>query len=233
MAPILSVQNVGVTLDGKTIVEGISFELARGDNLAIIGPNGSGKTVLLRALLGIVPHSGNVRWAPGVKVGYVPQKIDADRHLPLSIGDLLRAKSRVLHLPADRVAVVGDVIGLSPEILDAPIGRLSGGQFQKAQIAFALLGDPNVLLLDEPTASLDQLTEERVYELIRRLQARFGLTLIVVSHDLSMVYREATQVLCLNRQGLCFGPPSQVLTPEALRTLFGEHHHLYKHPHGS
>ena len=158
MAPILSVQNVGVTLDGKTIVEGISFELARGDNLAIIGPNGSGKTVLLRALLGIVPHSGNVRWAPGVKVGYVPQKIDADRHLPLSIGDLLRAKSRVLHLPADRVAVVGDVIGLSPEILDAPIGRLSGGQFQKAQIAFALLGDPNVMLLDEPTASLDQLT---------------------------------------------------------------------------
>lgn len=99
MPPILSVKNVGVLLAGKTIVEGISFELARGDSLAVIGPNGSGKTVLLRALLGIAPHSGDVVWAPGVKVGYVPQKIDADRHLPLSIGDLLRAKSRVVRLP--------------------------------------------------------------------------------------------------------------------------------------
>jgi zinc transport system ATP-binding protein len=231
MAPILSVKNVGVVLDGKPIVEAISFELERGDNLAIIGPNGSGKTVLVRALVGIAPHSGDIVWAPGVKVGYVPQKIDADRHLPLSIGDLLRAKARVVNLPLDSVRSVADVIGLSPEILEKPVGRLSGGQFQKALIAFALLGDPNVLLLDEPTASLDQLTEERVYELIRRLQKRFGLTLIIVSHDLSMVYRDATQVLCLNRQGLCFGPPSEVLTPEALRALYGEHHHFYQHPH--
>jgi len=231
MAPILSVKDVGVVLDGMSIVEAISFELAAGDNLAIIGPNGSGKTVLLRALLGMVPHSGAVAWAPGVKVGYVPQKIEADRNLPLSIDDLLRAKARVVHLPSESVRSVADVIGLSPEILDKPIGRLSGGQFQKALIAFALLGDPNVLLLDEPTASLDQLTEERVYELIRRLQKTFGLTLIIVSHDLSMVYREATQVLCINRQGLCFGPPSKVLTPETLQALYGEHLHFYQHPH--
>jgi zinc transport system ATP-binding protein len=231
MAPILSVKDVGVVLDGMSIVEAISFELAAGDNLAIIGPNGSGKTVLLRALLGMVPHSGAVAWAPGVKVGYVPQKIEADRNLPLSIDDLLRAKARVVHLPSESVRSVADVIGLSPEILEKPIGRLSGGQFQKALIAFALLGDPNVLLLDEPTASLDQLTEERVYELIRRLQKTFGLTLIIVSHDLSMVYREATQVLCINRQGLCFGPPSKVLTPETLQALYGEHLHFYQHPH--
>jgi len=231
MAPILSVKDVGVVLDGMSIVEAISFELAAGDNLAIIGPNGSGKTVLLRALLGMVLHSGAVAWAPGVKVGYVPQKIEADRNLPLSIDDLLRAKARVVHLPSESVRSVADVIGLSPEILDKPIGRLSGGQFQKALIAFALLGDPNVLLLDEPTASLDQLTEERVYELIRRLQKTFGLTLIIVSHDLSMVYREATQVLCINRQGLCFGPPSKVLTPETLQALYGEHLHFYQHPH--
>src|SRR5215831_20560808 len=156
MGAVLAVKSLKVILEGKTILEDLSFELNRGDNLAIIGPNGSGKTVLLRALLGIVPYSGAVAWAPGVKVGYVPQKIEADRHLPLSIGDLLRAKARVVHLPSDRVQSVADVIGLSPEILEKPIGRLSGGQFQKALIAFALLGDPNVLLLDEPTASLDQ-----------------------------------------------------------------------------
>ena len=136
MAPILSVKDVGVVLDGKNIVEAISFELAGGDNLAIIGPNGSGKTVLLRALLGIVPYTGAVAWAPGVKVGYVPQKIEADRHLPLSIGDLLRAKARVVHLPSDRVRSVADVIGLTPEILEKPIGRGGRSWYRPCAVPF-------------------------------------------------------------------------------------------------
>jgi len=231
MTPLLTVKDLTVVLDGKTIVSSLSFHLERGDNLAIIGPNGSGKTVLVRGLLGIVPHSGQILWAPGIKLGYVPQKIDADRHLPLSLGDLLRAKERVLHLPPTEARSVAEIIGLSKEILETPVGRLSGGQFQKALIAFALLGSPDVLIMDEPTASLDQLTEERVYELMRRLQEKLGLSLIVVSHDLTMVYRLATKVLCLNQQGLCFGPPHEVLTPQALQALYGEHHQLYQHHH--
>ncbi len=231
MEVILSVRDLTVVLEGKTILQGISFDLERGSNLSIIGPNGSGKTVLLRCLLGIIPYSGTIRWAPGVKRGYVPQRVDADRKLPLTIADLLRAKCRALRLPSTELGWVESMVGLTPEVIQTPVGSLSGGQFQKSLIAFALLGGPELMMLDEPTASLDQLAEERVYELVRRLQQKLGLTFIIVSHDLSMVYRYANNVLCLNRQGLCFGPPKEILTPEALRALYGEHYQFYQHQH--
>jgi len=232
MEVILSVRDLTVVLEGRTVLRDISFDLERGSTLAIIGPNGSGKTVLLRCLLGIIPYSGTIRWASGVKRGYVPQRVDADRKLPLAIDDLLRAKCRALRLPLSELDWVQSLVGLTPEVIQTPVGSLSGGQFQKSLIAFALLGGPEMMMLDEPTASLDQLTEERVYELMRRLKQKLGLTFVIVSHDLSMVYRYANNVLCLNRQGLCFGPPKEILTPQALRDLYGEHFQFYQHEHG-
>jgi zinc transport system ATP-binding protein len=233
MTPLLQVKHVNVVLDGRRVVEDLSFALDPGDNAVVIGPNGSGKTVLLKALLGIVPHTGEIIWQPGVKVGYVPQKIDTDRHLPLTTLDLLQVKARILKMPPAAATDAARAVGLNPDTLAIPIGRLSGGQFQKALIAFALLGNPTLLLFDEPTASLDQLAEERVYELIRELQQRLKMTVLVVSHDLSVVYRFATKVLCLNHRGLCFGPPTEVLTPKALEELYGSDHHLYVQHHGA
>src|SRR6185295_20139038 len=93
---------------------------------------------------------------------------------------------------------VCETVNIGTESLKTPIGYLSGGQFQKALIAFALLGHPNVILFDEPTASLDELSEEHIYELIRNLQLKRGITTILVSHDLSIVYQHANKVLCLN-----------------------------------
>jgi len=101
--------------------------------------------------------------------------------------------------------------------LNASIGVISGGQFQKALIAFALLGEPSVLLFDEPTASLDELAEERVYELVERLQQEQHLTVLLVSHDLSIVYRAANKVLCVSKDKVCFGPPREVLTLQHLK----------------
>jgi len=231
MAAAIDVQNLRIVLDGRTVIEDLSFRLDQGENLAIIGPNGSGKTVLLRALLGVVPYTGQITWAPDIKLGYVPQKIEADRHLPMSAGDLLSAKLRILGLPESGAAEALEIVGLPVEALKRPIGLLSGGQFQKALIAFALLGHPNLILFDEPTASLDMPAEEHIYALIQRLQEQFGITVIVVSHDLSMVYRFATQVLCLNRQGSCFGAPRDLLTPESLERLYGAPYRFYHHEH--
>ncbi len=233
MQPILTVKNLAVSFDGAPILQPMDFSLDEGDSFAIIGPNGAGKSLLVKALMGMIPHAGTVVWKTGATIGYVPQKIEADRHLPVNLGNLLAAKAAVLGLARNEIDDIGKAVGLNEKILATPIGHLSGGQFQRALIAFALLGKPTVLILDEPTASIDKPGEEQVYELIHRLQDAYGMTIILVSHDLNFVYRYSTKVLCLNQTGmLCFGAPDQALTPEVLEQLYGPHKyfHHFNHP---
>jgi len=226
---LLSVKNLGVTFGNRTILRQLSFEVYSGDCLAVIGPNGAGKTMLLKALQHLIPCQGEVQWSQEARLGYVPQSVAADRHLPLRVRELLAAKAKVLHLADQEMDQVSSELSLSPEFLSAGIGTLSGGQFQKVLIAFALLGRPNVLLFDEPTASLDELTEERIYELVHQLQSQKGITLILVSHDLSVVYRYASQVLCLSKAKVCMGPPKEIMTPETLEELYGAPPKYYRH----
>ena len=200
-----------------------------GDCLAIIGPNGSGKTALLKGLQHLIPYEGEIQWSQDAHIGYVPQSVVADRQLPLRVGELLAAKARFLGLADREMEQVSSELNLSSEFLSAGIGTLSGGQFQKVLIAFALLGRPNVLLFDEPTASLDELSEERIYELIHELKCQRGITVILVSHDLSVVYRYASRVLCLSKGKPCMGPPEQILTPKMLEEVYGAPPKYYRH----
>jgi zinc transport system ATP-binding protein len=229
--PLLSVTNLTVAFGSHAIVEDLSFKVNQGDGVAIIGPNGAGKTVLLKALLGLIPYRGEIRWSQGVRLGYVPQKIVADRQLPLSARDFLSAKVRFLKLPGNELERVSTELSLTEQLLDANVGTLSGGQFQKVLIAFALLGGPNVLLVDEPTASLDELSEERIYELLQSLQKKNGMTILLVSHDLSVVYRNADFVLCLSKGKPCMGPPKEILTPAMLEELYAAPPRYYQHIH--
>ena len=229
MTPILSVRDLTIRLGSRTVFHRLNFEVNRGDNLAIIGPNGAGKSVLLRALLDLLPYEGVIEWAPDAKLGYVPQKIAADRHLPLRVKDLLMSKARLRKLSADDVRFVANMVGLTPEQLETSVGILSGGQFQKALIAFALLGDPNALLFDEPMSSLDELAEERIYELLRDLQRERHLTVLLVSHDLTVVYQSANKVLCLSGGKPCFGAPREILTPETLEAVYSSPVKFYQH----
>jgi zinc transport system ATP-binding protein len=114
-----------------------------------------------------------------------------------------------------------DLVNLTHEVVRRPIGTLSGGQFQRLLLAFAFLGRPRVLLFDEPTAGIDEPGEEQLYERIHRLKQQEGFTLLLISHELSLVYRYATRVLCLGRDGSCIGPPTEVLTPDRLAVLYG------------
>jgi zinc transport system ATP-binding protein len=226
---ILTVNDLTVRFANRTAIQSLTFNVVAGETLAIIGPNGAGKTVLLRTLLGMVPYEGQITWANDARIGYVPQRISADRELPLQLCDLLNAKARFLKRPMADVDTAATSVGLSAELLKTSIGLLSGGQFQKALIAFALVGQPNVILFDEPTTSLDELTEERIYELIQDLKHERGLTILLISHDLSVVYRYATTVLCLNKAGVCFGTPTDVLTPEAIEALYSAPHKYFQH----
>jgi len=229
---LLSVRDLQISFGTRAILGELSFDVHCSECIAIIGPNGSGKTVLLKALQNLIPYQGEIRWSREARVGYVPQSVAANRQLPLKVKELLAAKARFLKLADQEMQQVCSELNLSSEFLNAGIDTLSGGQFQKALIAFALLGRPNVLLFDEPTASLDELTEERIYELIDRLQIERGITVLLVSHDLSIVYRYATRVLCLSKDRPCMGPPKEILTPAMLERLYGPAPKYYRHVQG-
>ena len=201
----------------KSFVEPTHFQLP-GQLVGVVGPNGCGKTALFKALVGSVPHRGQIRWAAGVRIGYVPQKLEVERDLPITGIDLLAAKADVTQAPED-VAAALQRVGLGGEV-NKRIGALSGGQFQRLLVALALVGRPNVLLLDEPMAGVDQPGQERLHELVQRVQEQNRLTVLLISHDLSVVYRHATNVLCLGHRA-CFGPPRTILTPELLHELYG------------
>jgi zinc transport system ATP-binding protein len=227
MPSVLDVENLSVRFGQNVVLRGLSFAVEPGETLAILGPNGSGKTVLFKALIGALPFEGRVAWAPGVKIAYVPQKLDLERDLPLSGGDFLRSKSAIAGCPPGDIPRVLEAVGLAPESSSLPIGSFSGGQFQRLLLAFALLGNPNVLLFDEPTAGVDEPGQERLYEMIHRLKEKERLTLLLISHELTLVYRYASRVLCLAQGLACLGPPREVLTPERLEELYGgsmKHH---------
>lgn len=228
-AAALSVRHLTVRFGRAEVIRDLSFDVRQGSSVAIIGPNGSGKTVLLRALIGAIPHEGSVHWADGARIGYVPQKLDLERDLPVTGGDLLRARARLADTPPGAIERALVRVELGRDVLSTPIGTLSGGQFQRLLVAFALLADPTVLLLDEPTAGVDEPGQLRLNETVRKLQMEHGVTVLMISHELSVVYRYASEVLCLSRDHRCFGLPQQVLTPEILAEVYDQPVGFFRH----
>ena len=204
---VLEAKNATVTLDNRAIIDDLSFTVARGDVLTIVGPNGAGKTVLLRALLGLLPHKGIIEWVPQIRIGYVPQRLPFIKEIPMTVRDFFDLKGRA----GDEIDEVLSSIGFRKDLLDKQVGVLSSGQFQRVLIAWSLLGKPDVLLFDEPTTGIDMAGEETVYGLLDKLQRERGLTMLLVTHDLSIVYSLSTNVLYLSQHLVCHGPPSEVL----------------------
>jgi len=224
---ILQAINVNVVLDHQTIIENLSFEVKRGEVLTILGPNGAGKSVLLKTLLGLLPYQGQIEWAKGIKIGYVPQRLPFIKDIPLSIKDFFYLKKS----PEKETKEILDSVGFGQEFLWRKIGDLSSGQFQRILIAWALVGNPQVLLFDEPTTGIDMGGEETIYNFLAKLQKDTDLTVLLVTHDLSVVYKFSTEVICLNRHPMCYGPPREVLTPDSLQKLYGGEVKYYQHRH--
>lgn len=231
---ILEVKDISVMLGGDTVIQRVSFTLNRGEITAIVGPNGSGKTTLLRALLGLVPYQGKIEWQPGISFGYVPQRFSIPASTPITAGEFFLLKSERFWMPRkdflDHLTHELDLVGLDQTVLGKPLGQLSSGQLQRLLVSWAMLNHPDVLLFDEPTAAVDTGFTETIYAIMRRLTEERGTTILLISHDLSVVFRYAANVLCLNRRLLCHGPPAQALTPQELKRLFGDVA-LYRHDH--
>lgn len=231
-APILEVKNLRVGAGGTTLLTKVSFLVERGETVLVIGPNGAGKTTLFRALIDAIPFEGEVIWAPNTKIGYVPQKIDLERNLPIMVEEFFMLKAaRKEKFTKEEFTEVLASVNLGPEYARKGISELSSGEFQRVLVAWAVIGHPDVLLFDEPTASVDVAGQETIYELLHQLQDKYGLTLILISHDLSVVFRYATQVLCLNKMQICYGAPKEVLTPQELSRLYGDNRTFYHHLH--
>ena len=236
--PILEVKDLSVNFGSQEILKDISFSVNERDILAIIGPNGAGKTVLFRALIGLIPYDGEVKWQKDIKIGYVPQRLPETDALLLTVKEFLTLKSKRVFLKDKEWNLMMNheisSVGLSVGILNEQLKNLSRGQFQRVLIAWAILEHPNVLLFDEPTAGIDLAGGDTIYNLLRQLNKDRGLTIILISHDLNIVYKDANMVLCISKERLCYGEPRSTLTPEQLFKLYGggalythKHHHDY------
>ncbi|MDE3121793.1 MAG: metal ABC transporter ATP-binding protein [Paracoccaceae bacterium] len=238
---LLSADDVAVRFGGATVLDGVSLSIEAGEIVTVIGPNGSGKSTLMRALLGIVPvNRGRVVHSPGLRIGYVPQRLAIDRGLPMPVGRFLSLPRR--HSAAKAAAALARV-GMAGMETRA-MSDLSGGQFQRVLLARALLMQPQILILDEPTQGLDQPGEAAFYRLIDEVRKETGCAVLMVSHDLHVVMAASDRVICLNGHICCEGAPHVVSNAPEYRALFGlgtqgalalyqhRHDHDHDHDHG-
>jgi len=222
---ILKVKNLKVELDNEKIIEDLSFEVKEGEILTILGPNGAGKTVLLKTLLGLLPYKGEIEWQKEVKIGYVPQRLPFIKDIPMSIEEFFKLKGA----SREEMREILNSVGFEESFLNKKIGELSSGQFQRILVAWAIVGNPQVLLFDEPTAGIDIGGEETIYTLLAKLKEKRNLTILLVTHDLSVVFKFSDYVICLNKCPICQGAPKEVLTPEILYKLYGQEVKFYEH----
>jgi zinc transport system ATP-binding protein len=231
MTPLLEGRGLGVAFGGQPVLDDVDIALYPREIVTIVGPNGSGKSTLLRLLIGATsPDAGTVTRAPGLRLGYVPQKLAVDRTLPITIGRFL---SLAGGSPAERAEAL-EHVGI-PGLADRQLSALSGGQFQRALLAQAILRRPQLLVLDEAAQGLDQAGEARFYQLVERLRGELGCGVLMVSHDLHVVMAASDRVICLNGHVCCEGTPTVVSAAPAYRALFGHGTSgalaLYRHDH--
>jgi len=227
--PLIRLRGASLGYGGRPLLPPIDLELRRGEFLALVGPNGSGKTTVLRALLGLIrPISGTVEQVPPLeRVGYVPQRKTLDTGWPLRTLDVVQMglfdRVGLLRQPgpehrAEALRALASV-GLE-EVAERRYDALSGGQKQRVLIARALAGRPSVLMLDEPTAGMDLPSTGSILSLLARLH-REGLTVILVTHQLNEVANTTERVALLTKHGLRVGTNREILTAENLTALFG------------
>jgi zinc transport system ATP-binding protein len=229
---LVSVEGLTVRYGGKTALRGVDLAVAPGEIVTIVGPNGSGKTTLLRAVIGAIrPATGTVRLRPGLRLGYVPQKLHVDPTLPITVGRFLslprRAPEAARRAALERAGV--------PDLMDRQMARLSGGQFQRVVLARALMAEPELLLLDEATAGLDQPGSAAFYRRIEEVRRETGCAVLMISHELHVVMAASDRVVCLNGHVCCAGTPDLVASAPEYRALFGTGTGgalaLYRHEH--
>ena len=234
---LLEVENLSVRYGATEVLRNVDLTVERGEIVTIVGPNGSGKTTLLRAIVGAAPAStGRIVSAPGLAIGYVPQRLHVDPTLPITAARFLRLPGGATRQEITTALSRAGVAGLA----DRQMSQLSGGQLQRVLLARALVAKPGLLLLDEPTAGLDQPGSAAFYQLIDEVRREIGCAVLMISHELHVVMAASDRVICLNGHVCCHGTPEHVSSAPEYRALFGSgtggalalYRHDHDHDHG-
>lgn len=235
---IVSIENLTVKYPQQThpAIENISLDIFSESITTLLGPNGAGKSTLIKAILNLINYKGEIRvFGRNVQevypqIGYVPQFKDFDPAFPMNVAEFIELSLiKSPHPKKWRQEKVHQILRSidSSSLIQKPISTLSGGQLQRALLARALVHNPKLLILDEPEAGIDVGAEQTFYEMIAKLVEKQGITVIIASHELDVVYNYASRVICLNHQLVCDGPPNVALSQAVFEKLYGRQIKLY------
>lgn len=228
---LIELDKISLSFSGRSILEEVSLSVNRGEIVTLIGPNGAGKSTIMKIALGLLePDSGQVRRAPDISIGYMPQKIMIEDILPLSVRGFLTLR------PGTTPSQVDDVMTLVriAHVADSPVQSISGGEMQRVLMARALLGNPDLIVLDEPVQGVNIGGQEELYHLISRIRDERNCGVLMISHDLHMVMAGTDRVICLNRHVCCSGAPENIQDHPEYKAMFGPEVDaiaLYTHRH--
>lgn len=225
---LIKINDLNIQYGNKKVLQNFNLLLAEREIVTIVGPNGSGKTTLFKAIIGTAPiKTGTVELKPNLKIGYVPQQLNIDRSLPLTV-------DRFLRLTQNKFKNTLKIVNIE-DILNHQISNLSSGQMQRVLLASAILNRPDVLLLDEATRGLDQPGTAAFYRLVETIRKETGCAILMISHDLHVVMAASDRVICLNTHICCEGAPQAVARSPEYKALFGPDidgaFALYQHSH--
>lgn len=236
----ITVKNIEKRYGDAVVIHDISFGIKKGSIAAVIGPNGAGKSTLAKIIMGLIePDIGTVTIGGKrprdvrTSIGYVPQRFTFNPRVPITVREFLMLSLHVAGKHEQERDTIIEArfadVGLSPSVMKKQLSKLSGGQLQRVLIARALLTNKELLILDEPVAGLDIEGRQSIRELLKKLNTDHGVTIIMISHELEVVFRYADTVLCLNRRMLCQGKPQEALTEEVLSQMYGDQHQAHYH----
>jgi zinc transport system ATP-binding protein len=229
----IEVKNLNVSFGNFKVLDNISFDVEEGNITAVIGPNGSGKSTLLKAIMSLIPYKGEIliygkpNYEQRKLIGYVPQHFEIEKFLPMTVKEFLEFNLTEETLPKkshlEHHLKELDILNYKDKLLR----ELSGGQLQRVLFCRALINDPKILLLDEPISEIDIAGQKEFYEIIRFLNKEHKLTILLVTHEITIVHHFATHVICLNKKLVCNGPITLLFKEEILKELYGREIFVY------
>ncbi len=235
---IAILENISLKLNNQEILKNIDLKICKGEITTLIGPNGGGKTSIARILIGALKaNSGKVKIAENSRIGYMPQKLNIDHTIPLRVIDFINLS---IHQKLDdqKQNQLAEKLNIA-HILLKPITDISGGQLQRVSLMRSLVGDPDILVLDEPTQFMDIAAQAEFYKLIEEIRNNKNCAILMISHDLHMVMQKTDRVICINHHICCQGSPESINQHPEYISLFGKdkidniaiysHHHNHKH----